>query len=48
MIDEHTREPLMNIVEGSIAAERLVTELETAFTLAGGPRRYCEWTTGRS
>ena len=37
MIDEHTREPLMNIVEGSIAAERLVTELETAFTLAGGP-----------
>jgi hypothetical protein len=37
MIDEHTREPLMNIVERSIAAERLVTELETAFTLAGGP-----------
>jgi len=37
MIDEHTRESLMNIVERSIAAERLVTELETAFTLAGGP-----------
>jgi transposase InsO family protein len=36
MIDEHTRESLMNIVERSIAAERLVTELETAFTLAGG------------
>jgi hypothetical protein len=27
----------MNIVERSIAAERLVTELETAFTLAGRP-----------
>ena len=48
MLDEHTRESLLNIVERSITAERLVTELETAFTLAGGPRRYCEWTTGRS
>jgi len=37
MIDEHTRESLMNIVERSITAERLVTELETAFTVAGGP-----------
>ncbi|MCV7029801.1 transposase [Mycobacterium sherrisii] len=37
MIDEHTRESLMNIVERSITAERLVTELETAFMVAGGP-----------
>jgi hypothetical protein len=36
MIDEHTRESLMNIVERSIAAERFVTESETAFPLAGG------------
>ncbi|WP_122442739.1 IS3 family transposase [Mycobacterium attenuatum] len=37
MIDEHTRESLLNIVERSITAERLVAELETAFTVAGGP-----------
>jgi putative transposase len=37
MIDEHTCESLMKIVERSIAAERLVAELETAFILAGGP-----------
>ncbi len=37
MIDEHTRESLLNIVERSITAERLVTELETAFAVAGGP-----------
>ncbi|MDT5347935.1 MAG: putative transposase [Mycobacterium sp.] len=34
MIDEHTCESLMKIVERSIAAERLVAELETAFILA--------------
>jgi putative transposase len=39
MIDEHTRCSLMNIVERSITAERLVTELETAFAVAGGPPR---------
>ena len=39
MIDEHTRESLLNIVERSITAERLVTELETAFSVAGGPPR---------
>lgn len=37
MLDEHTRESLLNIVERSITAERLVTELETAFAVAGGP-----------
>ncbi|WP_415624249.1 DDE-type integrase/transposase/recombinase, partial [Mycobacterium intermedium] len=37
MIDEHTRESLLNIVERSITAERLVAELETAFAVAGGP-----------
>src|SRR5260370_6762132 len=39
MIDEHTPCPLMNIVERSITAERLVTELETAFAVAGVPRK---------
>ncbi|WP_412768899.1 integrase catalytic domain-containing protein [Mycobacterium canetti] len=37
MIDEHTRELLLNIVERSITAELLVAELETAFAVAGGP-----------
>ena len=37
MIDEHTRCSLLNVVERSITAERLVTELETAFALASGP-----------
>ncbi len=50
MIDEHTRESLMNIVERSIAAERRVTELETAYTLAGGVshalQQFCENKTG--
>jgi hypothetical protein len=33
MIDEHTRCSLLNIVERSITAERLVTELKTAFAV---------------
>ena len=37
MIDEHTRESLLNLVERSITAERLVTELERVFAAAGGP-----------
>ena len=37
MIDEHTRESLLNVVERSITAERLVVELEEAFAAAGGP-----------
>jgi putative transposase len=37
MIDEHTRESLLNLVERSITAERLVTELEAVFATAGGP-----------
>lgn len=37
MIDKHTRESLLIIVERSITAERLVTKLETAFAMAGGP-----------
>jgi transposase InsO family protein len=36
MIDEHTRESLLNLVERSITAERLVTELEAVFAAAGG------------
>jgi transposase InsO family protein len=37
MVDEHTRESLLHLVERSITAERLVTELEKVFTAAGGP-----------
>jgi putative transposase len=39
MIDEHTRVSLLNLVERSITAERLVAELETVFAAAGGPPR---------
>ena len=37
MIDEHTRESLLHLVERSITAERLVAELEAVFAAAGGP-----------
>ncbi|EUA33473.1 integrase core domain protein [Mycobacterium xenopi 4042] len=37
MLDEHTRESLLNIVERSITAERLIEDLEKCFTAAGGP-----------
>ena len=37
MIDEHTRESLLHLVERSITAERLVDELEKVFAAAGGP-----------
>jgi hypothetical protein len=37
MIDEHTRCSMLNIVDRSITAERLVDELETVFAEAGGP-----------
>lgn len=37
MIEEHTRESLLNIVERSITGDRLVDELERVFTIAGGP-----------
>ncbi len=39
MIDEHTRESLLHVVERSITAERLVAELEKVFAAAGGPPR---------
>nr|WP_110782027.1 IS3 family transposase [Mycolicibacterium parafortuitum] len=37
MVDEHTRVSLLNIVERSITAERLVDELKKVFAAAGGP-----------
>jgi putative transposase len=37
MLDEHTRESLLNIVERSITADRLIEELRTCFAAAGGP-----------
>ncbi|WP_282780681.1 IS3 family transposase [Nocardia sp. CC201C] len=39
MIDEHTRESLLHVVERSITSDRLVTELEKVFAAAGGPPR---------
>ena len=36
MLDEHTRESLLNIVERSITAQRLIAELRTCFAAAGG------------
>jgi transposase InsO family protein len=36
MIDEHTRESLLNLEERSITAERLVAELERVLAAAGG------------
>jgi hypothetical protein len=49
MIDEHTRESLVNIVERSITAERLIAELEKCFAAAiilrrqGGVILYPPW-----
>jgi len=37
MVDEHTRESLLHLVERSITAERLVPELQKLFAVAGGP-----------
>ena len=37
MIDEHTRESLLHLVERSITAQRLVIELEDVFDRVGGP-----------
>jgi len=37
MLDCHTRQSVLNIVDRSIDAERLVAELDAAFTAAGGP-----------
>jgi transposase InsO family protein len=37
MIDEHTRESLLHLVERSITAETLIAELEAVFAAAGGP-----------
>jgi putative transposase len=37
MVDEHTRESLLDVVERSITGERLVDELEKVFATAGGP-----------
>ena len=37
MVDEHTRESLLHLVERSITAECLVAELEMVFAVAGGP-----------
>jgi len=37
VIDEHTRESMLHIVERSITADRLVTHLQQAFDRCGGP-----------
>lgn len=38
MVDEHTRESLLHLVERSITAEALVAELEAVFAARGRPR----------
>ena len=38
MIDEHTRESLLDLVERSITAERLVDEVEAVFAAGGPPK----------
>ncbi len=47
MIDEHTREPLLHVVERSTTAERLVVELEGAFETPGGPPTVLRMDNGR-
>jgi putative transposase len=47
MIDEHTRESLLNIVERSITAERLITELENVFAAVDGPPQVLRMDNGR-
>ncbi len=37
MVDEHTRMSLLNIVDRSITADRLIEELEKTFAIWGGP-----------
>ncbi|WP_375295646.1 IS3 family transposase [Gordonia sp. GONU] len=37
MVDEHTRMSLLNIVDRSIPAQRLIEELEKTFAIWGGP-----------
>jgi putative transposase len=37
MIDEHTRESLLHLVERSITADRLIIELENVFAVHGVP-----------
>ena len=37
MIDEHTRESLLHLVERSITADRLIIELEEVFAVHGVP-----------
>ncbi|UTM38030.1 hypothetical protein MX572_04320 [Rhodococcus pyridinivorans] len=37
MVDEHTRMSLLNIVDRSITADRLIEGLEKAFAIWGGP-----------
>ena len=48
MVDEHTRESLLHLVERSITAERLVDELEKVFAAPAAHRRCCGWTTVQS
>ena len=49
MIDEHTRVSLLHVVERSITAERIVTELEAVFAATGGlPRRHAVPTPSRT
>jgi putative transposase len=46
MVDEHTHESLLNIVERSTTGERLVEELKTVFAVAGGPPKVLRMDSG--
>ena len=48
MVEEHTRESLLHLVERSITGERVVGELERCSTRPAGGRKCCAWTTARS
>lgn len=37
MLNEHTRESLLNLVDRWTTAERLIDELQRCFVAAGGP-----------
>ncbi|MEV4129305.1 hypothetical protein [Nocardia sp. NPDC049707] len=45
MLDEHTRESLLHLVERSITAERLLAELQQVFTARGAPPKVLRMTT---
>ena len=46
MVDEHTRESMLHLVERSITGARLVAELRSVFIKAGGPPKVLQMDNG--